>query len=106
MQDEGFVVATAANGREALERLRSGLCPAAIVLDLMMPVMDGWQFRQEQLDDPDLRKIPVVVVSAMGFRLDEVRAQLGDVELVAKPVHWGRLLEALRPICRSASSAA
>jgi CheY-like chemotaxis protein len=62
---EGLVAVGARNGAEALERLRrERLRPALILLDLMMPVMDGWQFRVEQLGDPSLARIPVVVMSA------------------------------------------
>src|SRR5512140_1028000 len=51
---EGYTVVTAVDGAEALERLRNGLQPGLIVLDLMMPGMDGFQFRREQLQDPRL----------------------------------------------------
>src|SRR5262249_35831166 len=60
----------ATNGADALTVLRGGLRPCMIVLDLMMPVMDGWQFRAEQLNDPELLKIPTVIYSAVG-RIDE-----------------------------------
>ena len=63
---EGFRAATAANGREALEYLQGpDEKPDVILLDLMMPVMDGWQFREAQLHDPELSNIPVVVLSAV-----------------------------------------
>src|SRR5690349_3166740 len=48
LRDDGFDVTTAANGSEALEVLRTSPPPSAIILDLMMPVMDGWDFRNEQ----------------------------------------------------------
>src|SRR5580765_7790969 len=60
----GHHVVGAANGREALEQLRAGPKPSLILLDLMMPVMNGTEFRAEQLRDPALASIPVVVVSA------------------------------------------
>ena len=60
----GYEVATAENGWDALRLLRSGLDPEVILLDLVMPVMNGWQFRKLQLADPSLAAIPVVVVSA------------------------------------------
>ena len=106
LQDEGFDVVTAANGCEALEALRAGGRPSAILLDLMMPVMDGWDFRQEQLADPALRDIPVLIVTATGFSAESVRAQFGDVALFSKPVPWTELLEILERICQSVSSAA
>src|SRR4051812_11197383 len=82
LRDHGFDVATAANGCEALGLLRSTPRPAAILLDLMMPVMDGWDFRQEQLADSVLRDVPVVVVTATGFSEETIRLQFGDVEVL------------------------
>ena len=61
---EGYAVEGCANGKEALARLRKYAPPDVILLDLMMPVMDGWQFRVEQRRDPVLASIPVVALSA------------------------------------------
>ncbi len=67
LEDEGYRALCASNGAEALQVLREmPNPPALILLDLMMPVMDGWQFRAQQQRDPLLSKIPVVVVSAIG----------------------------------------
>jgi len=97
-EDEGFDVVTAADGQAALDLLRRGLLPCAIVLDLMMPRMNGWEFRHEQLQDRDLKDIPTVVVSAV--RLDPAaRAQLGDVDYLPKPPSLPRLLAAVRRHC-------
>src|ERR1700694_1520687 len=60
---EGFTVVEANNGQEALTYLRTGAGASVIVLDLRMPVMDGWAFRREQRLDPLLEKIAVVVLS-------------------------------------------
>ena len=106
LDDDGFEVVTAANGLEALERLRHSPRPSAILLDLMMPVMDGWEFRNTQLSDPSLRDIPVLVISASGSRPQALRLQLGDVELIPKPVPYGGLLKALGRACGLAVSAA
>ena len=99
LREEGFDVAMAANGRQALELLRSSSRPSAILLDLMMPVMDGWDFRHEQLHDPSLRDIPVVIVTAVGFSSETIRTQFGKVELVEKPVHAFELLKAIGRAC-------
>jgi CheY-like chemotaxis protein len=62
---EGYRVACAGDGMEALDYLRSGGRPAVILLDVMLPVLDGRQFREEQRRDPALAAVPVVVVSAL-----------------------------------------
>src|SRR3954463_5759528 len=85
LQAEGYNVVVAGHGRAALDQLRRGLRPCVIVLDLMMPVMDGWDFRREQLKDAELREIPVIVITAAGFSEASLRKQLGAVELVPKP---------------------
>jgi CheY-like chemotaxis protein len=94
---EGFRASTVANGREALEYLSQGDKPDVILLDLMMPVMDGWEFRRQQQADSSLNKVPVIVLSA----LDQQRA--ADVNAVAflkKPLDFDRLLELVRQYCR------
>ena len=62
---EGYRVACAEDGRQALDYLPAGERPCCILLDLMLPVLDGWRFRQEQKRNPLLADIPVVVVSAL-----------------------------------------
>jgi CheY-like chemotaxis protein len=105
LQEEGFEVVAAANGGEALDILRNSPRPSAILLDLSMPVMDGWDFRHEQLNDPSMRDIPVLVVSASGFSPETIRVQFGDVALIRKPVRQSELLEALGRVCGRAASA-
>lgn len=95
LEQSGYLVIAAVDGREAIALLRSGVRPSAILLDLMMPVMDGWDFRQEQRSDPALRDIPVVVITASGFSASTVRTQLGDVEVIAKPIQRAELFRAL-----------
>jgi CheY-like chemotaxis protein len=89
---EGYEVATARNGQEALEQLRQGQLADLILLDLMMPVMDGWQFRMEQQRDPHLAPIPVVVLSAV-YNARERAALLGAVDYMQKPVEFDKLIE-------------
>jgi CheY-like chemotaxis protein len=66
LEGEGYEVQLAENGREALRCLKTDVLPDIIVLDLRMPVMDGWEFRARQMDDPTLGRIPVVALSADG----------------------------------------
>ena len=99
LRDAGYAVAMAADGREALDRLRRESRPSVILLDLTMPVMNGWQFRDEQRRDPDLSKIPVVVLSASD-RLAEKLGPLGVADYVRKPIELNRLLPMLERYCR------
>src|SRR4051812_49533818 len=72
---EGFAPVPAANGAEALRYLRDGGYADVILLDLRMPVMDGWTFRREQRGDPGLADIPIVVLSGMGTdEIDDMQA--------------------------------
>src|SRR5262245_22499124 len=64
LDDEGYETAAAGNGAEALAWLREAPLPALILLDLMMPLMDGWRFREEQLKDDRIAAIPVIVMTA------------------------------------------
>ena len=90
---KGYRVTSAANGREALEQLKAGLRPAAILLDLTMPVMDGWEFRARQLSDPDLQAIPVIVTSAMA---PAPEGPMAGVDILLKPIDLDRLMSAIR----------
>src|SRR5262245_40011816 len=82
LEFEGYVVSTAFDGQAALNHLRGGLRPSVILLDLMMPGMNGWDFRAEQMKDVDLRDIPVVVITAAAVSEEALRSQLGDISLV------------------------
>jgi CheY-like chemotaxis protein len=94
----GYAVATACEGEEALDRLRGGFRPCIILLDLMMPKLDGWQFRQIQLGDPALASIPVVAVSAY-YPLRERAAASGIEAVLAKPVDPDKLLAFVARYC-------
>jgi CheY-like chemotaxis protein len=95
LEDEGYIVNCVGNGREALDYLHRSPRPCVILLDLMMPVMDGWQFRREQKLDPTIADIPLIVITATGKRPVLIDAD----ELVMKPLDVGRLFEAIGRYC-------
>jgi CheY-like chemotaxis protein len=95
LSGQGFSVLTAANGQEALGHLHGKPRPDLILLDLMMPVMDGWQFRREQIRDPALATIPVVVLSADG-NVQQKAASLHAAGYLQKPVDVSNLVEAIQ----------
>jgi CheY-like chemotaxis protein len=96
LEDEGYQVACVANGREALDYLKTASPrPCVILLDLMMPVMDGWQFRREQKQDPEIADIPLVVITATGKR----QVLIDAADLVMKPLDLNRLFETIERYC-------
>ena len=96
---EGFATLTAPNGQEALNLLNTGAPVKVILLDLMMPVMDGWEFRRRQLADPKLAGIPVVVMSASdGERVREIEPVTAAFR---KPLAFGRMIDLLQRLCVS-----
>lgn len=101
LRRKGWQTIEASNGREALQCLSSASLPDLILLDLNMPVMDGWEFRKRQLQDPRLAGVPVVVVSAQG--LCDKTAGLAPTVL-RKPVDLSNLLAAVTPFQKSEAS--
>lgn len=91
LADEGYEVITAANGREALDHLHHGRRPALILLDLFMPVMDGWALHEELKKDPRLGDVPVVLLSGQGNAREEAR-RLDASACLVKPVPYPTLL--------------
>jgi CheY-like chemotaxis protein len=95
LEERGYRVVQAENGQEALDFLRQAdAAPALILLDLSMPVMDGWQFSSLVQQDPALARIPRVVISG-GHNLERHAAQLQAVGYVRKPLHIHDLLTAV-----------
>jgi CheY-like chemotaxis protein len=103
LEAQGYVAAGTANGVEALGWLRASAPPCLILLDLIMPVMNGWQFRTEQLRDPALASIPVVVVSGDVYQGTKV-ASIDARGFLKKPVDPERLLEVVLTYCGGAAS--
>jgi CheY-like chemotaxis protein len=95
---EGYVVVTAEHGAEALAKLRNGVRPCVILLDLMMPVMNGADFRHAQRQDAQLAQIPVVLISADG----DLIAKAAELQLpfIAKPMKIDRVFAAVAQYCK------
>ncbi len=96
--EHGYDAIGASNGREALDTLTaSPERPCVILLDLMMPVMDGRTFREQQLQSPDLSTIPVIVISA---HLDHTATNdLHAAAYLRKPVRLAEVLRSVRTYC-------
>ena len=95
LRSDGYEVVAATNGSDALERLHQGPLPDLIVLDLVMPVKDGWQFRIEQKSDPAISSIPVLAMSAD----DTPKAAAIDADLyIRKPFQYPALLDAIHRV--------
>lgn len=93
---EGFEVEEACNGREALDRLDAGAHPSMIILDLMMPLMDGWEFLRHMQDRPE-RDTPVVVLTSMAYEADTRGLQQRyGVRVLDKSTEVVRLMEIAR----------
>jgi CheY-like chemotaxis protein len=92
LEDEGFVVECAEHGQVALDVLRRrSVLPTLILLDITMPVMDGYAFRAAQLADPALAGVPVIVMTA-DSNLDDKRRRIGCQHALRKPMKPNELL--------------
>lgn len=98
LSDEGYRVDSASDGREALEYLLSHPPPCVILLDLMMPVMSGMEFRRVQRADPRLEQIPVVAVSA-SRNLGSIAEDLDRIDFLPKPIQLDDLFESVERYC-------
>lgn len=90
-EEEGYVVTTATNGREAIDVLQGATKPNVILLDLMMPVMNGAEFIQHKKNAKELDAIPVIVMSA-DAKTRQKAMELGVQDHLRKPVELDDLL--------------
>jgi CheY-like chemotaxis protein len=100
LADEGYDLLSARDGLEAVNCLKKGNRPDVILLDLSMPVVNGWEFRMFQKRDPDLAQIPVILITAGGYTREEV-AWLEPSALLPKPLNLPFLLSTIRKFCLS-----
>jgi CheY-like chemotaxis protein len=99
LEEQGYEVACAEHGADALAQLGDAPPPSVILLDLAMPVMDGWSFRTVQLGDPRLAGIPTVVLSASLASDPRALDGLEADAALAKPFTVERLIETVQRVC-------
>lgn len=103
LMNEGYSVATAANGKEALHRLSQLQAPTLILLDLMMPVMSGWEFLDAQKKNAVIAANPVVVMSAVKATQSlEDPTPLKTAGNFSKPIAIDPLLDLVKELCEPA----
>jgi CheY-like chemotaxis protein len=100
LRSHGYETAIASNGQEALTRMRERR-PCVVLLDMHLPVMDGWEFRERQLQDPAIDNVPVVGMTAM-FYPEDVERKLG-FPCLGKPVDFPSVMRAVERTCGPAS---
>lgn len=101
LEDEGYQVSTAAHGKEALAILADGTRPSVVLLDLMMPVMNGWEFLKAFKKEDRFTGIPVVILSAFADRATIIG---GDaISVLRKPINLNALFSVLDEHCTEKS---
>jgi CheY-like chemotaxis protein len=98
LEDENYSVSAASNGKEAIDMVSRGPCPDVILLDVMMPVMDGWHFLSARLAHPRLVEVPIIIISA-GIEAEREAKKVGVFEVAKKPLHVDDLIRRIED-CR------
>ena len=99
LESEGYVVECAANGEEGIQALRrEGPLPSLILLDIMMPVKDGFEFRYEQEQDSTLAGVPVVVMTA-DHNAESKRLRIGAKGFIKKPFNVDDMVGMVERYC-------
>jgi CheY-like chemotaxis protein len=96
LRREGYAVLTAADGREALDRLRRGPRPDLVLLDMLLPGADGWEFLRRRRQDSALARVPVLMMTAVGVASREWASSLGAAGYLKKPFETEDLLREVR----------
>jgi CheY-like chemotaxis protein len=100
LEEEGYLTIVTSNGEEALACLREGSIRIGLVLlDLLMPKMDGWEFQRQRQREPEIEAIPLVVVTAHGGTLRGWVAEQASVPVMPKPIDFNRLLQVVATYC-------
>jgi CheY-like chemotaxis protein len=99
LQMEQFEIMLATNGEDGLNMLRQEKKPDVILLDLMMPIKDGFQFRAEQMNDPGIASIPVIVMSA-DAQIQQKADRIGGVEFLRKPPDLEEVIETVQRLAK------
>ena len=94
LEGEGYAVATAADGAEAIEKLRTGDV-SLVLLDLAMPEVDGWQFLARRESEAGFPRAPIVLLSGLPF----IRDAPGVADFLRKPIDSDRLLDCVHRLC-------
>ena len=105
LEDEEYEVLLAANGKEALDLVANGPRPDVILLDVMMPVMDGWHFLSARLKHPELVEVPIIIISA-GQEAEREARKVGVFEVAKKPLHVDDLIQRIEDCRRRSKNAA
>jgi CheY-like chemotaxis protein len=98
LEERGYRTVAASNGKQALDALHGGTRPELILLDMMMPVMDGAQFRAQQREEPEIAGIPVVLISAHADLTKRMR-ELDANAALQKPISFRDLIDTVRRYC-------
>jgi CheY-like chemotaxis protein len=104
LDNAGYSTSSAGNGKEALDELQRGLRPSVLLIDLMLPIMSGWELIERLQRDDTLSQIPVVVMSAYPKLAGESRLRDLNLPFVEKPIRLERLLGIIRNVARPSSS--
>ena len=96
LEREGYRIVTATDGEEALQQLQAGLVPDLVLLDMILPVHDGWLFCHRKRRDTSIARIPVAIMTGLQIACEEWACSLGEIALLHKPIEIETLLEIVR----------